>query len=251
MARRARAWARIAAAALVASLGCASDPPSALRWQQVDGADDAARIVVAPLNLSLRLDHDLEDAVAPVEEEIIRTLQSSGARVALIWPPADAWSLWRDSMAAIQSSEDPDRDLEAAAGVFVRTLREHADFDLVVMPSLVFREARVVGRTARWDGVQRRVSVRVRPGPESGAPATEWEGRITGLSLYVLGFTPEGRRLFEGLGGLDLVHDAVVAETRNHGRSFLRLQREVLENPEHVQEGVALALDGYRVARSQ
>ena len=76
----------------------------------------------------------------------------------MIWPD-DARGLWRDSMLAIQGSGSGAPDLEAAAGVLVRALSEHADFDLLLMPSLVYRKARVTGRHAHWDGVRRRVTL--------------------------------------------------------------------------------------------
>ena len=63
---------------------------------------DAERVVVAPLNLALRLPPELEDGVRPVRDEIIRYLQERDARVAVIWP-SDAWELWRESMLAAGS----------------------------------------------------------------------------------------------------------------------------------------------------
>jgi hypothetical protein len=240
---RARGPLVAALAGLVAwGLGCGNLQPRASRWDDDASAAGSVRVVVAPLNLALRLAPDLEDAVEPVGEEIIRYLQSHGAKVAVIWPP-DAWSLWRASMQAIQGSESLTLDLETAARVFVRELTEHADFDLLLMPSLVYRKARVNGRVARWDGVRRKISVRTRTPTGASVVAAEWQGRITALSLHALVFTPEGRRVFQGWGGLDLVHDAVLEREGNPGRAFLRLQRQLLESPEHVREGVALALE--------
>jgi hypothetical protein len=240
-----RAWRPLLAALaglVLSSPGCGSVQPPALRWDDDGGAAGALRVVVAPLNLALRLAPDLEDAVEPVEVEIIRYFQSHGARVAVIWPP-DAWSLWRESMLAIQRSERPALDLETAAGVFVRVLDEHADFDLLVMPSLVFREARVTGGYARWDGVRRKISLRTETVEGPSVDAAEWKARISGVSLHVLALTPDGGCEFRGWGGLDLAHDAVLPRGGNPGHSFLRLQRQLLENPEHLREGIALALD--------
>jgi hypothetical protein len=166
----------------------------------------------------------------------------------VIWP-ADARWVWRDSMLAIQSAESRAPDLDTAAGVFVRVVAEHADFDLLVMPSLVYRKARVTGRYASWDGVRRRVTLHTRTVTGENLHTTDWRGRISGLSLHALVFTPEGRRVFQGWGGIDLVHDAVLVKGGNFDRSFLRLQQQLIENPEHVREGVALALDQDAFAR--
>lgn len=226
----------------VGGAGCLTASSPNVIWQEEPRGPGSARVVVAPLNLALRLDLDLEEVVEPVADEIIRHLQSLGARVAVIWPP-DAWSLWRDSMAAAGGEERHAPDLETAAAAFVRALSEHAEFDLAVMPALVYREARVVGRYARWDGVRRRVSVLTRATGDPDVPAAGWKGRITGLSLHVLAYTPDGRRTHQGWGGIDLVHDAVVAPGGSPGHSFLRLQKDLLGNPDHIHQGVALAFD--------
>jgi hypothetical protein len=249
IARPILAWGLLAAALaglLVSSAGCGNVQPGMLRWDDGSAAS-SLRVVIAPLNLAVRLAPDLEEAVEPVEAEMIRYFQAHGARVAVIWP-ADARWLWRDSTAASQGSESPAldlkmaADLETAAGAFVRALDEHADFDLLVMPSLVYREARVTGRHAHWDGVRRRLTVHTPMASGENLHTTDWSGRIAALSLHTLVFTPEGRRVFHGWGGIDLVHDAVLVKRGSSDRSFLRLQQQLIENPEHVREGVGLAL---------
>jgi hypothetical protein len=245
IARPIRAWGWLVAALaglVVSSAGCGNVQPGVPRWDEDGSAAGSLRVVIAPLNLAVRLAPDLEEAVEPVEAEIIRYFQSNGARVAVIWP-ADARWLWRDSMAAIQGSESPALDLETAAGAFVRAVGEHADFDLLVMPSLVYRKARVTGRHAHWDGVRRTVTLHTRTVAGENPYTTDWSGRISALSLHALVFTPEGRRVFQGWGGIDLVHDAVLTQEGSQERSFLRLRRQLIENPEHVREGVALALE--------
>ena len=245
IARLIPAWGLLVAALaglIVSSAGCGTLQPGALRWDDDGSAAGSVRVVVAPLNLAVRLARDLEEAVEPVEAEIIRYFQSHGARVAVIWPSDARW-LWQDSVAAIQGRESLAPALETAARVFVRELTEHADFDLLVMPSLVYRQARVTGRHASWDGVRRRVTLHTRTVTGENLHTMDWRGRITGLSLHTLVFTPEGRRVFQGWGGIDLVHDAVLTQEGSHERSFLRLQRQLIENHEHVREGVALALE--------
>jgi hypothetical protein len=245
IARPIRAWGLLVAALaglIVSSAGCGNAQTGLLRWDGDGSAAGSVRVVIAPMNLAVRLDPDLEEAVEPVETEIIRYFQSHGARVAVIWP-ADARWLWQNSMAAILRSESPSADLDTAVGAFVSALGEHADFDLVVMPSLVYRKARVTGRHAQWDGVRRRVTLHTRTMTGANLHTADWTGRITGLSLHALVFTPEGRRLFQGWGGIDLVHDAVLTQETSHDRSFLRLRQQLLENTEHVREGVALALE--------
>jgi hypothetical protein len=233
---------------IVSSAGCGSVQSGLVRWEDGGSSAGSVRVAVAPLNLAVPLPRDLEEAVEPVQVEIIRYFQSNGARVAVIWP-ADARWLWQSSMLAVNSSESDAPGLETAARAFVRALDEHADFDLLVMPCLVYREARVIGRHAQWDGVRRRLHLHARTVTGENPHTRDWKGRITGLSLHALVFTPEGRRVSQGWGGIDLVHDMVLVKGENSSRSFLRLQQQLLENPEHVREGVALALEPDVAAR--
>lgn len=227
-------------AALVLSIpACGGLRHGTLRWQAEAGAADSERVVVAPLNLALELPLNLDEAMEPVEDEIVRYLQSRGARVAVIWPPDAQW-LWRSAVVATDDSPSVARDLEHAASVFARQLHANADYRLLVMPSLVYRPAHVASGYASWDGVRRRLPVRRRT--SSASSSAEWEGRVTGLSLHVLVLTPEGRRVLQGWGGLDLVHD-LLEQPRSSGSSFLVPRDRPLQDTDHVREGIALALD--------
>jgi hypothetical protein len=215
-------------------------------------------VVLAPMNLPIALPHDLDEAVPIVQREMIRQLQARGLRVAVIYEP-DALALWAAAMGSIERTKDASRDLQAAVRAFAEALRVDSDYQLLVLPSLALREARVSGRMAQWDGVRRRLDVRSRTASdaadtaadqplfdESGvAAAQHWGGRITGLSLHLLAVR-EGRRTpLERWGGLDLVHDPV--HVRPSGAKSptteLRLRARLLDDPENVREGVALALD--------
>ena len=249
-----------AAAILLLTAGCRGLEPRVVELDR--GGTGTLRVVVAPLNLPLQLALDLEDAVDPVTQELIRYLQQNDARVSVIFAP-DAWALWRDSTAAVQKKGSDPPDVAAVASVFSRSLANEADFDLLVFPSLVYRDARVMGRHAHWDGVRRRIRFRIPSGvpigraqsiPDpldptdlGGSPAPEYRGQITGLSLHALVFTPEGRGVFQGFGGLDLVHDTVQKREGSGDDSFLRLHSKILGNTEHVREGIALALGPYLV----
>ena len=249
-------------AALLLVAGCRT-PELQVRDGEHRGGDPL-RIVVAPMNLPLRLAFDLEDAVDPVTQELVRYLQAADARVSVIFGP-DAWSLWRASAEALQEAREEPLDVAAVASVFARGLARESAFDLLVLPSLVYRDAEVMGRHAQWDGVRRRIRFRIPPGaplgrvappadPVASGPGSaagpvipDYRGRITALSLHALVFTPDGRGVFQGFGGLDLVHDTVQPREGSVDTSVLRLRTRLLENPEYVREGVAHALSPYLV----
>jgi len=251
----------VAAAMLLMGAGCKSPQPRVVDVGR--SGTGTVRVVVAPMNLPVQLSPDLEDAVEPVTQELVRYLQAHDGRVSVIFGP-DAWALWRDSEDALRQGREEPPDLAAVASVFARSLAKESDFDLLVLPSLVFRDARVTGRFAQWDGVRRRIRFRVRsavpseraqslPDPVratdlsgAGFVPPEFRGQITGLSLHTLVFTPDGLGVFQGFGGLDLVHDTVQKRDGSEDRS-LRLHARLLEDAEHVREGIALALDPYLV----
>jgi hypothetical protein len=241
--RSARRRAAVAVLALVAA-GCASERSRTVQWAPDAGGAATVRVVIAPANLAVQMPPDVDLFVEPVQNELIRHFQARRARVALIFEP-DAWALWRDSTAALVTSEPGEVGIDAAAGAFAVALRPHADYDLLVLPSLVFREARVVGRLVEWDGVRRRLAVRPSGVPTLEGYTTGWEGRFTGLSLHVMLLTPEGSRVFQGWGGIDVVHEAIVSRGESRGDPALLPEGEARPDAEYVAEAVDLALESY------
>lgn len=228
------------------SWGCGSVQKA--RTPPIRGAE---RILVAPVNLAVRLPQVLEDAVDPVREALIHYLQGRGAQVSLVWPP-DAWSLWRDAVGEVSRSDGQREGFDEIAGVFVRELNRHAEFQLLVMPSLVYRGARVRGRTAEWDGVRRRVRTVGVGSAALGSEAGEahWDGEIPALSLHVRVFQPDGGRVYEGWGGIGLTHVPEVSDRRHSGGQPFVFQSEFFEDAAQIREGVAVALDSYTGAGS-
>ena len=246
----------LALAIAVAFTCCRTSGPTLVEQRPSEVPGSGPRVVVAPLNLGVELSADLEDAVPIVELAIIRNLQARGARVAVIWEP-DAVSLWRLAVAAVAPTGSPAADLRSAVVKFTQRLGQSESFDVLLFPTLALREAKVSGRSVRWDGVQRRLDFRQSDddaslpadtpvfGGEGVVAAGEWKGRISALSLHVLAVRPGSKRTLERWGGLDLVHEAVPQRGPNSSsmKPELKLRRELLAEPDYVDEGVALALD--------
>jgi hypothetical protein len=241
---------------VAAFAGCRTSGSPTLVEQPGEAPDSGPRVVVAPLNLAVELPADLEDAVPTVELAIIRNLQARGARVAVIWVP-DAVALWRLALAAVTPTQSPAADLRSAMVKFTQRLAQSEKFDLMLFPTLALREAKVSGRRVRWDGVQRRLDFRQSDdaslpadtpvfGGEGVVAESEWKGRISALSLHVLALRPGSKRALERWGGLDLVHEAVPERGPSSSamNPDLKLRRELLADPDYVDEGVKLALDG-------
>ena len=157
------------------------------------------------------------------------------------------------SSVASASSKSDSRRLERAVGFFVEELARNAKFSAFLLPTLVYREAKVWGYTARWDGVRRKLATRTRSTANARLPTLEPSigesqikgAKVPGVSLHVLVFSPQGRRIYEGWGGLDLVHAVMVTGSADTGHGSLVQDIDPFRNLDHLREGVALALDAY------
>jgi hypothetical protein len=199
------------------------------------------------MNIAVHLPAEFQNAVEPVTDALIEHFRQQDADVAIVHR-AEAWSFWREVIAGLRASEGDDLDLDTALASYARALTEHDQFDLLVMPSLVFREAEASGRYARWDGVRRRIHFYDRSAVKGAElDHSEWESRVTALSLHVVVFTRDGTEQFEGFGGLDTVHDLVVSRGTVGDRPTLRLRRDVLDDPEFIREGVSEAFDRFEL----
>jgi hypothetical protein len=231
-----------------AALACAGAPtPSA---EQAATSLGSEGVLVVPLNLALRVPAELRDVGEPVWHELLRHFQAQDRHVSVI-APVDAELLWMDTMAELEQP-GVTLDLPTASAHFARRLAEHTDYGLLLMPSLVLRSARIHGRHAYWDGVRRRLHVRGAPmyGPiiEIGLPGNNpqmWglSGRVSAASLHVALLSSDGRFVYQGLGGLDLIQEASL--DRHAPRETWQLVRREapFADVESVRQGIALAFE--------
>ena len=165
--------------------------------------------------------------------------------------PSEAELLWRQVMAGLERG-DPDRDLRTASSRFARGIAEQADYDVLVMPSLLLREVRVHGREAHWDGVHRMIPVRD-PRPDLGLddvsypvgwdPIPRFRGRLAATSLHVLVLSSDGEAVHEGLAGLDLLHEARRGQQSPHEGWKLELRAQPFAHPKHLRDGIERAFE--------
>ena len=228
----------IAALALAAcSTTPGPDQPGALG----PGSD---RVVVAPLNLTVRAPEELDGKGDPVWEELLQTLQARDKSVAFVAPPS-ARALWIEATGDLDLS-DRSLALETARSRFAQLLATHRDYDVLVVPSLVLRAARVWGRHATWDGVRRSA---LEPseaadlelgGAPPGIVTSGVSGSISAVSLHVAVLDPEGRLLYEGVGGLALARSP--HRRGKLGGWTLEPREEPFADREELREGIEIAL---------
>ncbi len=224
-------------------LGCASTPSEPTRSVLV--GNPAQTLLVLPLNVTLVMPPELE-AVAPVVwGELESYLRAHGKKLKTI-AFSDARILWLASIRAARRGEKGARaGFDEAAELLVRKLAEHAEFDIVIAPSLFVREATISGRSAAWDGVEREVEFEAfsREARRVAAEAPV-EGAAPAASLHVAVLDAEGGLLQEAQGGLELlVRVSVRTRAAGSDPSFDYAPRsDLFTNRENLREGIAQAL---------
>jgi hypothetical protein len=241
--------ARIAALAagvvvLALALGCAA-PRNHL--YQRSGAD-FERALVLPLNLVVAMPEELDGPAARgVDAVLLGYLAEHGKAVETLGF-ADASTAWRESEAECRSQAEKKCERFAnVASVMAQRLRRNHDYQTLIVPYLFLRNARTNAHTAAWDGVKRPVE-KTGQGFEQEGPLRLVRGSFRAASLKVFAFSSDGEKVFEGVGGLDLVdrldgyseYEPYTVEVRDN----------LLADSAVVREGVVLALDSL-VPRSE
>jgi hypothetical protein len=228
--------------AALALVACATPPgPTA--------SDAPVRhIVVAPLNLAIDTPEELDDEYELLWQELLRHFQSLDEQVSAI-SSISAERLWLEATLELDLSERS-RALEKGRSHFAKALAEHRAYDLLVVPTVVLRPARMHGLYASWDGVRRVVPggsemiVQSLAGtfPQAGGlEVMGLSGKVAGASLHVAVFRPDGTFLYEGIGGLDLIQE--IDRDRRTGRWTYEMRPEPFGDPENLREGVERAFE--------
>jgi hypothetical protein len=109
---------------------------------------------------------------------------------------------------------------------------------------------------ASWDGVIRRMRIVNAPSLPAGRNSSTLSkgiafGGVSGpawaTSLHVLVFARDGRRVFEGRGGIDLLYETELIDEGKSFRYELRPNRALFLSRMIVREGVGLAFTPYLV----
>lgn len=179
--------------------------------------------------------------------ELVAYLRQQDRPLAVL-AQADAEHLFGAARAELERAGDG-ADPRATASRFARLLAAHVDYEVLVMPSLVVRHARVHGYQTSWDGVRRPLPLRsASPIPSafdagaSGVTVSGYRGRIGAASLYVATLASDGELLYEGLAGLDLIQEVAQVARPHHAPEWsLAPRSDSFADPAGLREGVELA----------
>ena len=218
--------------------GCASAPT---KGRSVLAGNPARNLLILPLNVAAVMPAELEAASPVVWEELEVYLRAQGKELKTV-AFRDARRLWLASIHEARAA-DAHAGYDEAARLLVGKLSEHADFDAVIAPSLFLREAKIEGRSASWDGVERPLRIDAKAPLPADLPL---EGVAPASSLHAVVLDPDGNRLQEAIAGLELLVDVRVLGQRGWTADEVTLQfvprTELFTDRERLQQGIARAL---------
>ncbi len=199
--------------------------------------------LVLPLNVAAVMPEELQPESEVVWVELELYLRDRGKELKTLARPT-ARALWLKSIREVRAGEAGRRaDYEDASRALVLELQKHAEFDAMVVPSLFVRKAVLQERVARWDGVERALEFESRGGATLEDDETGVEGTAAAASLHVVVFDAHGRKLHEGVGGLEpLVRVRVLGEDSFGKPAYSFAAREtVFSDTAHLREGFVAA----------
>jgi hypothetical protein len=236
--KRARAAALLLPALLAA--GCARNVVA----RGHGGAKAVREVALFPLNVVVPLPAGVAPGVASVEAELRAYLEAHGKRVEEV-APRDARAAWLASAQTLKAEVgEAQMSFDGAARVLARTLSRERRFDALVLPWLALRPARVRGRTVSWDGVSRTLGL-VNPSGRSSMLLEDFEAEAAAPSLQLAVFSADGAKIFEGVGGLDLLHELVIDGDPPRIDARPRPRSEIFADRSPIREGVAAAFDPF------
>jgi len=237
-ARGSRLW----LASALAALGCANASHETTVLAKVP-----ERIVILPLNVTTLngMPAEIKSASQTVWSALEVYLRAHGAGLKTVSYPT-ARALW---LASIRDARvDPkkkDPGFDDAARLLVSKLKESADFDAMIVPSLSLQRATLSGTTATWDGSERTLEIETRRGEGPVPSDAAIEGVVPAVSLHAVVFNGEGAKLHEARAGLALLAHARITRpgAPNEAPSFsLVALRDPFEDRTSLIQGTAKAL---------
>ena len=245
---RSRTNAGLTLALALLLFGCASGPANTLAPGN-EGAPGVQRILVCAPNTVLGLPAELQDATAGLHDEIEAYLHLHDKEVEWLGL-YDSKRLWNQAM----SRAKQEGAIQNTPGVFAAELAKSHQFDAIVMPSILIHKVRANMGNASWDGVSRRMRIvnapkqpvgRAQDTLAQGIARGGVSGEVMATSIHLMVFTPRGERVFEGRGGLELLHEADMAPVKRNYEYELRLRSDLLRDRAALREGLAIAFDPY------
>jgi hypothetical protein len=199
------------------------------------------RVIIAHVNLGGPSRNYLEEVEPQIDRAVTDYLKENGFTVL---PQRLFEQEWKTALRIYGNPYDPtsgkmNQKTFALILISVRdALRKTQKLDAILFTDLIERDIAFSGglkHLARWDGISRKPTLQ---GPGDGVSAGfDWNKMATGASLWVSIYNMELVRVFTSIGGLDATE---AIDTRSSSGRYIK-RRNILENEDHVREGIELA----------
>ena len=198
-------------------------------------------VVIANVNLGGPSRNYLQKRELFVDQRVEEYLESAGYTVR---PQREFAQRWSNAILIYGDPIDPttgrvnQKSFIQIVQAVRDQLREQTDITSIIFTDIIEKDIyyeQGLNRITRFDGVTRKPAIQ---GAGSGVTSEfDWSRAVAAASMRVAWFNMDLGRVFSGEGGME-VTDAV--DTRS-GTAFVR-RRDVLENDNHIDEGLAIAL---------
>ncbi len=201
---------------------------------------DSRVVVIASVNLGVSSRNYLAKREPFIDARVTEYLESAGYDVR---PQREFSQRWNNAVLIYGDPIDPttgrvnQKSFIQIVQAVRDQLRQQTDIGSIVFTDIIEKDVyyeQGLNRVTRFDGVTRKPAIQ---GAGSGVTADfDWSRAVSAATLRVAWFNMDLERMFSGEGGME-VTDAV--DTRS-GTAFVR-RRDVLENENQVDEGIAIA----------
>ena len=201
---------------------------------------DSRVVVIASVNLGVPSRNYLATREPFIDARVTEYLESAGYDVR---PQREFSQRWNNAVLIYGDPIDPttgrvnQKSFIQIVQAVRDQLRQQTDIGSIVFTDIIEKDVyyeQGLNRVTRFDGVTRKPAIQ---GAGSGVTADfDWSRAVSAATLRVAWFNMDLERMFSGEGGME-VTDAV--DTRS-GTAFVR-RRDVLENENQVDEGIAIA----------
>jgi len=243
-----RLW--IASVMVAGLMGCSGSPtvgggynattPSNVFEQALFDQLDSKVVVIANVNLGAPSRNYLKKREAFVDTRVQEYLEDAGYEVR---PQREFAQRWNNAILIYGDPIDPttgrvnQKSFIQIVQAVRDQLREQTDIGSIIFTDIIEKDVyyeQGLNRVTRFDGVTRKPAVQ---GAGSGVTAEfDWSRAVAAATMRIAWFNMDLQRLFSGEVGME-VTDAVDTHS---GTAFVR-RRDVLENENHIDEGIAIA----------
>lgn len=202
---------------------------------------DSKVVVIANVNLGGSSRNYLKKRELFVDQRLEEYLESAGFTVG---PQREFAQRWSNAILIYGDPVDPttgrvnQKSFIQIVQAVRDQLREQTDIGSIIFTDIIEKDIyyeQGMNRITRFDGVTRKPAIQ---GAGSGVTSEfDWSRAVAAASIRIAWFNMDLARVFSGEGGME-VTDAV--DTRS-GTAFVR-RRDVLENENHIDEGLAIAM---------